>query len=256
MPVQVASAGAARLVRMDLPRGNAIGRAFLDEMGRTLDALHAEGSPPLVLTGVRQEFCVGLDLVEAFALGRKELETFGEDFAALFLRLFTWAGPPAAAVIGHAIAGGAILALACDRRFLVSGASSFGLNEVRLGIPFPPVALEIARHAAPTAAHVPLLLDGRRFNAEEALALGLVHRLADHPERAVAEAVGWAQEVAQVPARAWALVKGDLLEPALKNLREEGDHLRARFVEAWLGPDARKRIADVRDSLLARRASS
>ena len=256
MPIQVAPAGAARLVRMDLPRGNAIGKALLDEMGRALDALQADGSPPLVLTGVRQVFSVGLDLVEAFELPRRELEAFVERFEALFLRLFTWPAPTAAAVNGHAIAGGAILALACDRRFLVSGASSFGLNEVRLGIPFPPVALEIARHAAPSHAHVPLLLEGKRFTAEEALALGLVHRLADHPERAVAEAVGWAQEAAAVPPRAWALVKGDLLEPALHAVRENGAHLRARFAEAWFGADGRQRIGEVRDALLARRAKT
>jgi enoyl-CoA hydratase len=256
MPIQVAPAGSARLVRLDLPRGNAIGRALLTEFGRTLDALQAEGSPPLVLTGVRQVFCVGLDLVEAFDLGRPEFETFVDDFEALFLRLFTWPAPTAAAVNGHAIAGGGILALACDRRFLVGGATSFGLNEVRLGIPFPPVALEIARHAAPAASHVPLLLEGRRFPAEEALALGLVHRLVDHPERAVAEAVAWAEEAAQVPRRAWGLVKGDLLDPALRAVREEGDHVRARFVDAWFAPDARRRVAEVRDALLARRAQS
>jgi enoyl-CoA hydratase len=253
MPIQVATAGAVRLVRMDLARGNAIGRAFLTDLGRTLDALEAEGSPPLVLTGVRQVFCVGLDLVEAFDLARPDLERFVTDFEALFLRLFTWPTPTAAAVNGHAIAGGAILALACDRRFLVAGKTSFGLNEVRLGIPFPPVALEIARHAAPTGSHVPLLLEGRRFTPDEALALGLAHRLADHPERAVADAVAWAKEAAGVPARAWALVKGDLLAPALRAVREEGLHVRARFVDAWFGSDARARIAEVRDALLARR---
>lgn len=254
MPIQVASSGPVRLVRLDLPRGNAIGRPFLTEFGKTLDALVAEGSPPLVLTGVRQVFCVGLDLVEAFELARGDFEAFVEEFEALFLRLFTWPTPTAAAINGHAIAGGAILALACDRRFLVAERSSFGLNEVRLGLPFPPVALEIARHAAPQASHAPLLLEGRRFASDEALALGLVHRLADHPERAIADAVAWAEEAAQVPSRAWALVKADLLAPALRSVREEGIHVRARFVDAWFGPDARRRIAEVRDSLVARRA--
>src|SRR5688572_28865534 len=186
MPIQIAPSGPVRLVRLDLPRGNAIGRPFLTEFGKTLDALEAEGSRPLVLTGVRQVFCVGLDLVEAFELSRPDFETFVEDFEEAFLRLFTWPTPTAAAVNGHAIAGGAVLALACDRRFLVAERSSFGLKEVRLGLPFPPVALEIARHAAPAASHVPLLLEGRRFASDEALALGLVHGLADHPERAIA----------------------------------------------------------------------
>jgi enoyl-CoA hydratase len=241
---------------MDLPRGNAIGRAFLGDMGRALDGLQAEGSPPLVLTGVRQVFCVGLDLVEAFGLARRDLETFVEDFEALFLRLFTWPAPTAAAVNGHAIAGGGILALACDRRFLVAEASSFGLNEVRLGIPFPPVALEIARYAAPPSAHVPLLLEGQRFTAAQAFGLGLVHGLADHPERAVADAVAWAQAAAEVPARAWALVKGDLQEAALQAIRENGAHVRARFVDAWFGAEARRRVGEVREALMARRAKA
>lgn len=253
MPIQVAPSGPVRVVRMDLPRGNAIGRPFLAEFEKALDALEKEGSPALVLTGVRQVFCVGLDLVEAFELSRTEFEAFVADFERAFLRLFTWPTPTAAAVNGHAIAGGAILALACDRRFLVADRSSFGLNEVRLALPFPPVALEIARHAAPTAGHVPLLLEGRRFASDEALALGLVHRLADHPERALADAVAWTMQAAEVPSRAWALVKADLLAPALRSVRDEGVHVRARFVDAWFGPDARRRIAEVRDALLARR---
>src|SRR5262245_29768319 len=69
---------------------------------------------------------LGARPVEAFDLGRQDLETFVDDFEALFLRLFTWPAPTAAAVNGHAIAGGGILALACDRRFLVTGAASFG----------------------------------------------------------------------------------------------------------------------------------
>ena len=61
---------------------------------------------------------------------------------------------------GHAVAGGAVLALACDARVMGAAAGRFGLNEIRLGVPFPASALEIVRHAVPAGAVEEVLYHG------------------------------------------------------------------------------------------------
>ena len=53
---------------------------------------------------------------------------------------------PASAINGAAIAGGCVLACACDRR-LIGPEALIGAAEVRVGVPFPVAALEIMRYA-------------------------------------------------------------------------------------------------------------
>jgi len=81
----------------------------------------------------------------------------------MYLRLFRLPLPVVAAVNGHAIAGGAILALCCDRRIVARGERLFGLNEVQVGLPLPGALFEIVR-AALGPAHTPeALLEGRNM---------------------------------------------------------------------------------------------
>jgi hypothetical protein len=71
------------------------------------------------------------------ALTKEELATFVDRFEAMFLRLLTFPIPLVAAIGGHALAGGAVIALACDHRVMKDGPFQIGLNEVELGLPFP-----------------------------------------------------------------------------------------------------------------------
>lgn len=57
-----------------------------------------------------------------------------------YLALYTLPKPVVAAITGHAIAGGCILALCCDYRFISEGRKLMGLNEVKLGVPVPYLA--------------------------------------------------------------------------------------------------------------------
>ena len=71
------------------------------------------------------------------------MRSFLPALSAAFLAVFCSGKPVVAAVNGHAIAGGAILACACDRRVMDDSGGQFGVTELRVGVPFPPVALEI-----------------------------------------------------------------------------------------------------------------
>ena len=90
--------------------------------------------------------------------------------------------PLVAAVNGHAIAGGAIMMLACDQRLLARGPARIGLTEVLVGVQFPAWALEIARFATPPEHFQTLICTGRTYEPEAALARGLVDELVE-PER-------------------------------------------------------------------------
>ena len=63
--------------------------------------------------------------------------------SAAFTALFAFPGPTVAAINGAAVAGGCVLACACDRRLIPSRRLPIGASELRVGVPFPVVALEI-----------------------------------------------------------------------------------------------------------------
>ncbi|MGF2946806.1 enoyl-CoA hydratase/isomerase family protein [Mycobacterium sp. Lab-001] len=133
-----------------------------------------------------------------------------------FEALFTYPGPTVAAVNGAAIAGGCVLACACDRR-LITPQAQIGVTEVHVGVPFPAAALEVMRYACGDRAEE-VLLGGRTCREAGAIAAGLAHRVIDGDlmEAAVAEAT----ELGRIPADAYRHTKSRLRAPAMTRIRE------------------------------------
>lgn len=243
------------VLTLELGQGNAINADFIAALDGALDALSGPEVRALVVTGVGRVFCGGLDLPAVDALDRPASVRFFEAFDALFLRIFSWPTPVVAAVNGHAIAGGAILAMAADVRVMASGPYGIGINEVLLGIPFPSASLEIARHALPRSSWPAAFLGGMRYSPAEAAAIGLVHHVAE-PEALVDEAIARARALSAGGAAAVRRVKADLLAPTLERIEANRAASQAAFVELWFEPEARARVGRLRDELLARRSKT
>ena len=175
------------------------------------------------------------------------MDAFMQRFDAAMLRVFAFPRPVVAAIGGHAVAGGAILALACDARVMGASAGRFGLNEVRLGVPFPASALEIARYAIPAASVERALWEGELLDPHDALARGLVTELAAGDVVEAAHAI--CVRLATMPAGAFETIKASLKGPAVERARATLAPLRRAFVDAWYTPDARRRIGDARARL-------
>lgn len=169
------------------------------------------------------------------------------DFDRVMLEVFRFPRPVVAAVNGHAVAGGCILALACDARVAAPGPLQIGLNEIRLGLPFPASALEIARHALPPAPLAEVLLGGARYRPTEARARGLVDAVATGD--VLDEARMLATRLAESPTPAFAAIKAALRAPAVERAAATLDALRRAFVDAWFAPPARERVGAARDRL-------
>ena len=119
MSWEIERTGDVAVVRMNSNPMNVIGEGFfsdLDEAFATLESDHTES--PVVLTSSERAFSAGLDLkyhLSLFTAGdEEEIWKWYERFRGALLRVFTYERPVVAAVNGHAIAGGLILALCCD----------------------------------------------------------------------------------------------------------------------------------------------
>jgi len=161
----------------------------------------------VVLTGTGKVFSAGVDLWRVLDGGPPYVRAFLPALVSAFEAVFTCPVPVVAAVNGHAIAGGCVLAAACDHRFMTTAPAGIGVPELLVGVPFPSPALEIVEYAAGPQAARRAVLTGELYQPDKALAIGLVDELVD-PEALVAQAISHATHLlSSVPADTFRLTK-------------------------------------------------
>jgi enoyl-CoA hydratase len=143
--------------------------------------------------------------------------------------LYTLPIPTVAALNGHALGGGLVLALACDWRLAAEADLRIGLTEVTAGVPYPAVAMEIVRAELTPAALRSLVLTGRVVAPQAAMTLGVVDELVS-PEGLFSRALARARELAALPG--YADVKRGLRAGVAARLAEaaRNDPMRERWV--------------------------
>ena len=172
---------------------NAFNEHVIAEVAAAFDAIAAStGTRVVVLRGEGRSFSAGADLDwmrRAAAFSEDENRRDASALAAMLRAVSECACPVVARVQGNAFGGGAGLAAAAD--IAIAGATArFAFSEVRLGLVPATIARHVIRKIGPGRA-LPLFLTGERIDAERALAIGLVHRVADDDalDVAVAETV-------------------------------------------------------------------
>ena len=196
----------------------------------------ASSCSAIVVTGRGAIFSAGVDLVRLVNEGAPYVSRFLPALSDALEAVFSCPKPVVAAVNGHAIAGGCILACAADRRLMARGSGRIGVPELAVGVTFPPVPLEIVRFAIPPQ-HVPrLVYDGATLDADAAAAHGVVDEAVD-AGALLERAMEVARTLASRPAAALALAKQQLRAPAIERMRA-GRQALDREVEAlWALPE-------------------
>jgi enoyl-CoA hydratase len=228
---------------LQLARGKA--NALDLELCRTLDAALAEGEAregPLILTGAGSMFSAGVDLFRVVDGGAAYIAQFLPAMSDVFLRLFMFPRPVVAAINGHAIAGGCILACACDYRVMAAGVGRIGLPELHVGVPFPASAVELLRSVTDPARLHEFLLLGRTYEAREAIAVGLVNE-AVPGESVLERAVAVARDLSSRPAASYRITKHFLRGPAAERIRS-AERDRGELIDAWAAPATLQAIRD------------
>ncbi len=168
-----------RMLMLNRPPANAISAEFLAALGAQCKAAgDDENVRALIVAGNGKFFSGGLDLKEASSGASRVGNLAGSQDDGLF-RLWTLPKPTVAMVNGHAIAGGVIIALACDFRITQMGNQRFGLNEVALGLAFPRGAFEIARLALSNQQLRWTMLEAGLFDVDRAREMGIVDAIVE-----------------------------------------------------------------------------
>jgi enoyl-CoA hydratase/carnithine racemase len=209
------------------------------------------GAGALVLTGAGRAFSAGVDLQRILDGGHEYAAAFLPALSTAFRTVFDHPRPVVAAVNGHAIAGGCILVAACDIRLMSAG--TIGVTELRVGVPFPPSALETLRFAVgPAMAR--LVLTGQTLSAADAAAVGLVDEVVD-PAALLDEALSRARQLASIPAETFTLTKAQLRRRTSERIDADEKVYADQLIDVWTGEPARRAIGRYLDQLRARRAN-
>jgi enoyl-CoA hydratase len=250
-PVVLSRDGSVATICMQGRHGNALNLDLLRGLGEAFSQAAADPEVRGVMwTSAGKLFSPGLDLQELLPLERPAMDKFMALFASTLLDLYSFPKPVVAALTGHAIAGGCVLALTADLRVSRRGAQ-IGLNEVKVGVPLPYGVTQLLRETVHRPALTEVALLGSNFSDDEAVAAGLVHAVKDG-DRLLPFCREQLDRFCSRGAVALTHTKSYLHQAAVERIRAHDDAHRDEFLDCWFAPETRRRIEAVVASLTAK----
>jgi enoyl-CoA hydratase/carnithine racemase len=241
---------AVAILGLEGGKANALSSEVLDQIERLIDGFERSASRAAVFTGYERFFSAGLALPLLIDLERPAMKAAIEKFARVMMRVFACEKPIIAAINGHALAGGCVLALQCDWRIMVNDPSAkIGLNETQLGIGLPAIVIEPLRMQVPAASIVPIAYEGSVFAPDAALRVGLVNEIVPTADL-LAHARAKAKTLADLPPAGIAQVKRAVRRPAIERMERVAAEETELWLDSWFSPGARDRLRDAVARLL------
>lgn len=236
-----------RTAVVTLARGkvNALNEQFLKELIALFTSLGSdEGVDAVVLTGRGSFFSFGFDVPEGASFERERFGAFLRDFCRVYQEMFLFPKPLVAALNGHAVAGGCMLAVSCDFRVMATGKVMMGLNEINFGASiFTGMEAVLRRNLGYLRAREVLYL-GNFYLPEDALAAGLVDRLVE-PEKLMEEALALAVELGKKPRAAFRALKLLMNGRIAEKYFPLDDESVERFMDIWYLPETQEMVKKI-----------
>ena len=239
------------IVRLAHGPVNALDLELLNAIIETFTELEASGHRAIVFTGAGRAFSAGVDLWRIVDGGADYISHYLPALSHAFEAIFRTGKPVVAAVNGHAIAGGCMLATACDYRIMAAG--RIGVPELLVGIPFPLTGLEILLDAVGPQRARELVLTGATHEPPAALAHGLVDEVVD-PDQLAERALATAIQLASItPPDTYRVTKRMLRQAVLDRLDRRRAEEDPQTLEIWQAKAADGTIRGYMERTVARR---
>lgn len=198
MTVTYEQHGSVALITIDDGKANAFGHELIDQLQKAIDRAEKEAGA-IVIAGRPGRFSAGFDL-SVMTSGTEAARGLLNAGAQLSMRLFALSRPVVVASTGHALAMGAIMLFAADRRIGAMGNYKIGLNEVAIGMPVPQFAIALARQTIANESLNEAINLATVYDPEGALKVGYYDELATDDQivtRAIEVATDFAERLRQ-----------------------------------------------------------
>ena len=232
---------------LTLSRGkvNALNEPFVEQLGKSLGHLASDREiRAVIVTGQGKFFSFGFDIPELLAYSKNSFAWYIAKFCSLYTSMFLFPKPLVAALNGHTMAGGCILAIACDYRVMASGKARISLNEITFGSTLPAGCVEMLRYGIGAGNAQAVLYSGAMYSAEEALRLGLVDQVCP-PEELLEAARKVAKDFAQREGSAFKSIKGLLRGPVAQEMARREKDAALEFVDIWYSEATWKKLKEI-----------
>jgi enoyl-CoA hydratase/carnithine racemase len=220
---------------------NALDIEFCEAIAVRIKELEVSDAKAVVLTGHGKAFSAGVDLKRLSKGGADYVRKFLPALHGLYDAMFFHPKPVVAAINGHAIAGGAVLAACADRRIMARAAGRIGVTELLVGVPFPALAFEIVRFAVPPRFLAEVAYSGATYDTDVALDRGLIDEVAE-PGDLMDDALAVAQELAMLSPAAFTQTKMQIRRPVGERMAADGAATDKDVTEIWCTPPTLERI--------------
>ncbi|MED5374099.1 MAG: enoyl-CoA hydratase/isomerase family protein [Myxococcota bacterium] len=223
---------------LDGPGKNALSTAMLTDLMERMDRFEGQS---LLLRGENGALSAGVNLKEVLAFDHQQMEDFLRLLDAITRRLFHWPRPTVAVIDGHAIAGGTILALACDHRVAQDNPKiRIGLSEVAVGVLFPPGVWDLMKHKLPKQHIDRILLGAQLHGPQQAQALGMVDEISAD---ALASGRATLERLRAYDAAVYAETKATLHAGVMEISEADEQTYLDAVVPVWTSPALKARLA-------------
>ena len=243
--IDVSLQDTAAVIKLNRAVTNALSLELIQELAAVLETLGSDPAVQALVLGSANDkfFSIGLDLTELFGLSRDDFESFYRTFNQTCMQLYALPKPTVAAISGHAVAGGCILALCCDYRFIAAGRRLMGLNESKLGVPVPYLADCVLHSLVGSRKAREVVELGEFYDPEESLAMGMVDQVVAL-EDVLPLSLERARQLGTIPAQAYAIIKRNRIAGTEERIRARWEEKQRQFIECWYAPEARQRLQE------------
>ena len=235
-------------MKMNRSVTNAINLRLISELSKHIEMSKTDKEVAgIVLTSTNSKFfSIGFDIPELIELTKKDFREFYTAFNQICMDMYTFPKPLVAAITGHAVAGGCILTLCCDYRFIAEGKKLMGLNEIKLGVPLPYPADRILRQIVDDHVARTILDTGDFFPPERSFKMGLVDEVVPL-ERVVEKAVEKIESIQTNSLDAFKLIKRNRIEKVQAEIQSSLKAKEEIFIEMWYSGEARDKLNAARE---------
>ena len=231
-----------------LSRGkvNAINEELVSEFSGILEKLEVDiECKSIIITGSGSFFSFGFDIPELLNYPRGEFLEYLSKFNNLVKQIFMYPKPVVSSINGHCIAGGCVLAMACDFRIMNDQQAKISINEINFGSTLFSSAVEILKYSTGERNAERIILSGEMYNAENALKNGMVDSICSK-EQLTDRSLEIARGYSLKDSRAYESLKKISRLNTFETMKRYEKHSLREFTDVWYSEKTRDNLKDIK----------
>ena len=236
------------IVTLTLYRGkvNALNEPIVEELhGALKNFADDRNIKSVIITGHGKFFTFGFDIPEFLNYSKKDFVQYLTKFTDLYSFIFLYPKPIIAALNGHTIAGGCMMALACDYRIMVPGNARIALNEIEFGSSVFAGCIEMLRFWVGSRNATTILYSGAMYSAEAAKDLGLIDKVTTE-ENLIDAARKAALDLGSKPKNAFKGIKSLLRMSIAEEIKRKEEKSVKEFADIWYSDSTWKNLKKIK----------